>query len=389
MTKDLTISGRLVGTGQMADLELRRGRVASVQLVGRGPACWVAPGFIDIQVNGYSGFDVNAADPTPQQIEGLAEALWAQGVTRFCPTVVTGSPEHMCLCLEAIYRGSTKAPAIGRSLLCAHVEGPAISPEEGPRGVHPVEHVRPPSAVEYERWQEAAHGSVGIITLAPESPGAIEFIRARYAEGIVMAIGHTAATSDQVRAAVNAGARLSTHLGNGSHSLLPRLENYVWEQMADDRLFASLIFDGHHLPPAVMKVMVRAKGVRRALLVSDSVALAGSPPGHYETAVGNRVELEASGRLKIFGKPYLAGSLSSLLDGVANGIALAGLSLAECVSMVSVNPARLLRLQHRSRRPTVRAGAPADLTVFAQRPDGKLTVEMTVVGGDPVYKSGR
>lgn len=105
--------------------------------------------------------------------------------------------------------------------------------------------------------------------------------------------------------------------------------------------------------------------------------------------MGNRVELEASGRLKIFGKPYLAGSLSSLLDGVANGIALAGLSLAECVSMVSVNPARLLRLQHRSRRPTVRAGAPADLTVFAQRPDGKLTVEMTVVGGDPVYKSGR
>ena len=160
-----------------------------------------------------------------------------------------------------------------------------------------------------------------------------------------MAIGHTAATVEQIRAAVDAGARLSTHLGNGSHSVLPRLENYVWEQMADDRLFASLIFDGHHLPPAVMKVMVRSKGMRRALLVSDSVALAGSPPGVYETLVGSRVELETTGRLNLYGKPYLAGSLSSLLDGVSNGMALAGLSLVDCVRMASVNPARLLRLR--------------------------------------------
>ncbi len=361
MSKTLVISGRLVGTGQWAKVELRRGRVACVQLVQRGPARWVAPGFIDIQVNGYSGFDVNAPDPSPEKIQGLAEALWAQGVTRFCPTVVTGPPDHMCHCLAAIYGGAITAPAIGRSLVCAHVEGPAISPEEGPRGAHPARHVRPASAAEYGRWQEAAHGRVGIITLAPESPGAMDFIRGRCVDGVVMAIGHTAATVEQIRAAVDAGARLSTHLGNGSHSVLPRLENYVWEQMADDRLFASLIFDGHHLPPAVMKVMVRSKGMRRALLVSDSVALAGSPPGVYETPVGSRVELETTGRLNLYGKPYLAGSLSSLLDGVSNGMALAGLSLVDCVRMASVNPARLLRLRPRSNRPTIkawRAGGP-------------------------------
>lgn len=386
MSGALALSGRLVGTGQGIRAEVRSGRVASIEPVASAPERWIAPGFVDIQVNGYSGWDVNAADPSPGTIEGLAEALWQVGVTRFCPTVVTGPQDHTLRCLEAIADATTRSSALGRSVLCAHLEGPAISAEDGPRGAHPLEHVRPVDEAEYSRWRAAAQGRLGIITLAPETPGAIDFIRRREAEGVVMAIGHTAASPAQVREAVDAGARLSTHLGNGSHAVLDRLDNYVWEQMADDRLCASLVFDGHHLPPAVMKVMVRAKGPGRALLVSDSVALAGGPSGQYQSSVGSEVEVDASGRVGLSGTPFLAGSSANLLAGVSNGMALGGLDLATCVRMASVNPAKLLRLPHRPTGPALRVGMAADLTVFSLNADGQPTVELTVVGGDPVYK---
>jgi N-acetylglucosamine-6-phosphate deacetylase len=382
------VHGHLAETGQAARVQLRGGRVAAVQPTEGAPDLWVAPGFVDAQVNGFGGFDVNAPDPSADDVCAMVEALWRQGVTSFCPTVVTQSEEQMCRSLRAVAEAAGRSCLMAHCLPMAHVEGPYLSAEDGPRGAHAREYIRPASTAEYERWQRAADGRVGVVTLAPETPGALEYIRALAAQGTVMAIGHTGASPALVREAVDAGARLSTHLGNGCHALLPRLENPIWAQLAEDRLWASFIFDGHHLPPEVMKVVLRAKGLARALLVSDSVALAGAPPGSYESPIGGRVELGEDGRLSLAGSGFLAGSASPLRVGVRNAMVHAGVGLGAAVRLASANPARLLGLAGRSGRGSVRVGKVADIVVFRLDQETKeLTVEMTVVAGSVVYEA--
>ncbi len=243
------IQGLLAETGRPAEIRINSSHIRSINPLDPAPSLWLAPGFIDIQVNGYAGYDLNSPDVTADTVAHCVRSLWLAGVTAVCPTVTTQSESSICRSLRAIREACEADPLIARSIVCIHVEGPHISPEDGARGAHPLEHVRPPTLDEYRRWQDAAGGRIGIITLAPEHPGSLEYIRAVVAEGVVVALGHTAASEDQILAAVNAGASLSTHLGNGSHALIDRHRNYIWDQMAEDRLMASLIFDGHHLPP--------------------------------------------------------------------------------------------------------------------------------------------
>lgn len=383
----MQIVGRLVETGQAVRVELAGTRIARIASVATAPSRWIAPGFIDLQVNGYAGHDVNAPDVTAETIVGLVRALWRVGVTTSCPTVITQSEARICHSLRAIATARGADPLIAHAIPAIHVEGPHISPEDGPRGAHLLDQVRPPGLAEYRRWQEASGGHVGIITLAPEHPGAIEYIGAVASEGVIVALGHTAADEQQIGAAVDAGARLSTHLGNGAHALLARHPNYIWAQLAEDRLMASLIFDGHHLPPTVMKTMLRAKRLEQAILVSDAVAVAGLPPGVYETAVGGKVELLPDGRLNLQGTPYLAGSASALPDGIATALRHAGVTLAEAVRLATANPARLLGLDGPQGRDSVRVGKMADLTVFQVDPaTQRLTIELTIVQGEVVYR---
>lgn len=382
------IEGRLVETGNTVRLTIAGASISGMEPIETRTETWIAPGFIDIQVNGYAGFDINATDTTPQTVIDAVRALWRRGVTAICPTVVTQAAAAMCRSLAAIAAACDADPRIAHSIPCIHVEGPFISPEDGPRGAHPLPHVRPPCIAEYQRWQEASGGRIGIVTLAPEYPDAPAFIRA-IANDVVVAIGHTAANPAQIRAAVDAGAQLSTHLGNGAHARIARHPNYIWEQLAEDRLTASLICDGHHLPPAVIKAMVRAKGIERTILISDAVAVADLSPGVYETAVGGQVELLPSGRLNLLGTPYLAGSASSLPEGIANVARCAGVTLADAVRFATANPARLLRLDGPRGRGAVRVGAIADLTLFHYDPDragDAVRIATTIVGGDIVYR---
>ncbi|GIX06552.1 MAG: hypothetical protein KatS3mg115_0955 [Candidatus Poribacteria bacterium] len=253
--------------------------VAPVQ--GEPGRVFLLPLLVDIQVNGYAGGDFNAPDVRPEEVRAITRRLWREGVGYYCPTVTTGSRERMLRSVRTIAAAWREFPEVADSVLGVHVEGPFISPEDGPRGAHPREHVRPPSYQEYLDWQEAAEGRVRIVTLSPEWPEAISFIGRVAGEGVVVAIGHTAAEPERIREAVEAGARLSTHLGNGAHALLPRHPNYIWEQLAEDRLWASFIADGHHLPFATLKAMLRAKGPERSVLISDAVRLAGMKPGRY------------------------------------------------------------------------------------------------------------
>ncbi len=382
----MILEGRLVEDGRRVRVETSGERISSVREVAGAPDVWIAPGLLDLQVNGYAGLDLNTPDVTPETVTGLTRSLWALGVTGFCPTVITGPRDRMLRSLEAVAGACDHDTLTARTVLGVHVEGPHISPEDGPRGAHPIEYVRPPDLEEYPAWQGASGGRVRIVTLSPEYLEAPEYVCAIVRDGVVAAIGHTAATGEQIRAAVEAGARLSTHLGNGAHALLPRHPNYIWDQLAEDRLFASFIFDGHHLPPPVMKAMLRAKGLERSILVSDAVAVAGLPPGVYETPVGGRVELLPDGRLNLYGTSLLAGSTGSLLDGVTNAARHTDASLAEAFRLASFNPARLLGLEDRG---TIREGARADLVALSQDPaTGRHSAVVTLLGGEVVYSDG-
>jgi N-acetylglucosamine-6-phosphate deacetylase len=372
----MRILARDVLTGRTLAVELS-GDSASVSPGGSlvHEDLYLSPGWVDLQVNGLAGYDVNGPGLQPQEVSQMARRLWAEGVTAFCPTVVTAAPEHIERCLRLVARACDTEPDARASVLGIHLEGPYLSPVEGTRGVHPAQHIHPPDWDEFNRWQEAAGGRIRLVTLAPEQPGSTRFIRRLVSMGVVVAIGHSHAGTRDLAAAADAGATLSTHLGNGIAATIRRHPNPIWDQLADDRLFASVIFDGFHLPPNVMRVFLRAKGVARTLLVSDAVALARMPPGVYDSPVGGQVELHANGCLNLLGTEYLAGSASLMKDGFENALKLAGCSLAEAVQLAAVNPLRVLP-----------GALPAAHTLFRWEAEPqRLTVLATLSGGRALY----
>jgi N-acetylglucosamine-6-phosphate deacetylase len=330
---------------------------------------WVGPGWVDVQVNGFAGVDANDPATAPDAYARMTAALRARGVTRFLPTVITADLPRMAACLRAASDALAAEPTVADAVPGLHLEGPFLSPEDGARGAHAAAFVRPADTAVFDDLQAAAGGRIRILTLAPEVPGALELIAHAAGQGVVVALGHTNADAATIAAAVEAGARLSTHLGNGTAALLPRHDNVIWNQLGEPRLTASAIFDGHHLPPAVMRVFVAVKGPEGLVLTSDAVALAGMAPGVYRQPVGGEVELQPNGRLTLRGTPYLAGSASSLADGVAHAVRDAGAAVEDAWTMASATPARLLGLDERG-----------DLTVAHVGRDGVRVLGTRVAG---------
>jgi len=296
------------------------------------------PGLFDLQVNGFGGVDFNNPAIGRDDVLRAIERIRETGVTRFLPTLITSSRQRFSQCARTIL--DVKHPAMAG----IHMEGPYISAEDGPRGTHPCEHVRTASIEDFQQRQDAAQGAIRLLTLAPEVAGALSVIEYAVEHGVRVAIGHTAAEPEQIRDAIKAGATLSTHLGNGCAGHLPRHPNLVWEQLAADELFASLIVDGHHLPPATVKAMIRAKTPDRTILITDAMAAAGCAPGSYELN-GEAVDLAEDGRVSAPGKPWLAGSSLRLDQAVINTVKFVGLSLETAWAMASTRPAAYLGLQ--------------------------------------------
>lgn len=368
---DVVLEGVHLGLGERVRVRVGGGRIAAVESLGvaagdRREGPWIAPGLVDLQVNGGGGIDFSGPDVTVEGVEAVVRMLWRHGVTSFLPTIVTSPVERIsnsarCLAAAAEGRGLESATIAG-----IHLEGPFISPIEGPRGAHVAAHVRPPDWNLFQRWQELAGGRIRIVTLSPEWPGACDFIERCTASGVLVSIGHTAATTEQIRSAVAAGARLSTHLGNGAHAVLPRHPNYLWDQLATDELAASIIADGHHLPTSVLKVMLRAKG-ERAVLVSDLASMNSLPVGEYQTANGRGVRMTEDGRLVLVDNPtLLAGATRQLLHGVGHLAATRLTSLARAWEMGSTRPAALVGLPAAQ---GLRPGAPADVVTFRWQGD--------------------
>ena len=373
-----SISGRDPHTGRTIEVVIRDGIIDAITDIPSADPAWLSPGLIDLQVNGYQGFDLNSDNVTPDTVINLSRSVLAAGVTTFLPTIITASEEKIIACLRAIAAARQLNPPLSHMIPGIHVEGPYLSPEDGPRGAHPREHIRPPSIAEFDRWQQASGGLVKLVTLSPhfdEAPGYIAALRSR---GVLISIGHTHASPEQIHAAVDAGATLSTHLGNGLADRLPRHPNLLWTQLAEDRLTAMFIGDGHHLSSDTLKVMLRAKGLDRSILVSDVVALGGMPPGLYETPVGGLVELTPDGRLSLPGTCFLAGSVVALKDAVAR-LATSELSLSESLRLATQNPARVL-----GRSGKLQVGAPGDLIRFTWEPAAGFQIESTLLQGTPV-----
>jgi N-acetylglucosamine-6-phosphate deacetylase len=391
----MELFGRLYDTGQAVRIETSDGRVARVvplwanvppsDRTDRWP--WIAPALLDVQVNGYGGQEFSSAALTEEKVGEIVRAFEPFGVARICPTVTTESFAVLQHALGTIASVCDTSPHWARRIPGIHLEGPYITPDDGARGAHPKSHCRPPAWDEFQRLQEAAGGRIRILTMSPEFDRSPRFIEQVAATGVVVAIGHTSARADQIREAVDAGARMSTHLGNGSHPTLHRFHNYLWPQLADDRLLASLIVDGHHLPPDLVKVIVRAKTPERCILVSDISGQAGQPPGRYTSPFCD-VEILPDGNLVVAGqREIMAGASVPVSVGVANVMRFAGIDLKTAVNMAADHPARLLGLDPVSIAP----GEPANLFQFDLSPESddmipdRLRVHCTVVDGEAVW----
>ncbi len=359
---------------------------------GPDPLPWVAPGLIDLQVNGFGGRAFNDASLTVDDVRIVSLGLDQFGVTGYCPTATTDSFDALSRTMSVIARACEQDPDVACRVRGIHLEGPYISPEDGPRGAHPRREVRPPNADEFLRLQDAAAGRIRILTLSPEYPDAPAFISRIVGTGVRVAIGHTNATSDQIHAAADAGASLSTHLGNGSHAQIRRHPNYIWDQLADDRLTASLIVDGHHLPAAVVKCLVRAKTAARCILVSDVVSLAGLPPGRYDLPSLGTVDLLADGRTSLAAQPQLlAGAALPITVGIANMLRFSDEPLSSAIEMASLRPSAIVDRP----RPWLQIGQPADLVLFHLSEDlssaggasaaGSLSIVATINAGRLVF----
>ncbi|MBI3857771.1 MAG: amidohydrolase family protein [Planctomycetes bacterium] len=374
------LAGRHYKSGEGISIALKGDAIASVRDGGSGP--YLAPGLVDLQINGFRGLDFNTL-PVPDDLPGrVTRELWSEGVTSYLATVITNSGDAIEACVGAIRRACERDDDAATGIAGIHLEGPFIAGEDGPRGAHDRRHVCAPDWKKFERWQKASGGRIRLITLSPEWRGAIPFIRRCVASGVTVSIGHTAATPEQIREAVAAGASMSTHLGNGSHLVLPRHPNYIWEQLAQDALAACIIADGFHLPDAVIKTVMRVKGPN-AMLASDAVYLSGLKPGKYQTHIGGKVVLTRDGKLHLASNPkLLAGSVRMLIRSVEHLIRAGLTDPGEAWEMASTRPALAMRLEAgRGLAP----GAPADLALFDRERD-RITLLQTWKGGRKVFE---
>ena len=364
-------------TGQRCDFTLAEGRVASITPATSATpdleAGWIAPAFCDVQINGCDGVSFNSPDLTHEQVRHVVAVCQRHGIAHLCPTLVTGSFDALAHGFRTLRTARERDKDLARAIVGFHLEGPFISPADGPRGAHPKQHVRPPDFDEFRRWQDEAGGLIRMVTLAPETPGALPFIEQAAKSGVVVALGHTAASGACVRDAVRAGARVSTHLGNGSHALLPRHDNYLWEQLAHDGLWASVIADGHHLPEAVLRCIVRAKTPARLLLTCDAGSLAGLPPGVYRQW-DQEFEVHPAGKIVVPGTPFLAGSWAFTDLCVRHLLSLGETTLADTLDLAGAQPRRLLGLP-------ARAVEDGDVVLFDWQPGEDFRLVAAVVDG--------
>jgi N-acetylglucosamine-6-phosphate deacetylase len=389
MTKDktapFTIEGFHYVTGNPVRIGIIDGHIGNIietaGLEDEKSNLFVAPGLIDNQINGYANVDFSGSSLCAGDVIYATKAIWRDGVTSFLPTLISNSHENLIKNFRILDEALRKDELLRESIPGFHLEGPYLSPEEGYRGCHPVQHIRKPSWKEFTGYQKAAGGRIIQVTIAPELEGAMEFIRLCTHDGIVVGMGHTNASAEQIRHAVENGVRLSTHLGNGCANLIHRHNNPIWPQLANDQLTPSIIADGHHLLPEEIRVFYKVKGPDNIILTSDVIYLAGMAPGKY-SFLESEVILTEEGMLLNAELNCLAGASFPLKKGVENMMNFTGCSLTKAINMASGNVARIYSLNDRG---ILAPGKRADLILF-ERESNQLLIKKTWLNGILVYQ---
>ena len=384
----MQINAKRFDTCQPIQITIEGTTVTSVTPIDDQPNLpWIAPGLIDLQVNGCGGQEFSSPKLTVEGVAKIAKTMDAAGVVRTCPTITTNSTETIDHAMRTIAQACAEDSSIDHRLPGIHLEGPFISTKDGARGAHPLEYVCPPDYDKFARWQEIAKGRIRIVTISPEYDEAVEFTRRVNQSGVIVSIGHTAATPDQVKAVIAAGATMSTHLGNGAFAQIHRHHNFIWPQLADDRLTAGIITDGHHLPSEVVRTFIRAKSPERCVITSDISGLTGLPPGRYETELCD-LEILPSGKLVVAGQSEMLAGASRTLDWcLGAAIQLGDVSPAVALQMAVENPAKLIGVTPGRLEPT----GLADLILFDwdQTVDAiqanPITIRQTILRGETVY----
>lgn len=370
-------------TELMIDVRCKNGEIVSVEKAGSiipdHQAEYIAPAFFDLQINGALGIAFSDINLDESGIRKVLSVCRLHGISAICPTMITNAHDVLLHGFNTLRKACESDPAIDRAMPCFHLEGPYISSEDGPRGAHLKQHVRNPNFDEFKQYQAASGNRIKLLTLAPELPGAIDFIRKINLEGVFVAIGHTAACPTLIREAIASGACLSTHLGNGSHAMWPRHENYFWEQLGCDSLSASIITDGHHLPEALIKTIVRVKPFGKQIITCDASGLAGLPPGKY-SMWNQEIEILPSGKVVVPGTPFLAGSGSFTDDCVAHLISLGLVSRSQAIEMATNAPRRLLQLPEIK----IEAGSIANLILFDSNKEVAFRINRVIIDGVPL-----
>jgi N-acetylglucosamine-6-phosphate deacetylase len=335
----------------------------------------VAPGLIDIHVHGSAGYDT--MDATPQALHAMATFFAAHGVTSFLPTTVTAEQAALLAAVENAtwcqqhYQG-------GAHIIGLHLEGPYISATHP--GAQPVQHIRPADPAEYT--QLFAHGNVRLISLAPEIKENRPLIEYAAAQGASVAVGHSAATYDDVMENVPRGLNQCCHTFNGMSGLHHRESGAAGAVLTCDEIYAQAIVDLVHLHPAIVKLLVRAKGTERVVLITDAMRAAGLADGEYDLA-GQSVTV-SNGRAYLTYGNSLAGSVLTMDQGLRNLMQATGLSLIEALPMATSVPARSIGLG--SELGSLQPGYVADLVVLKHNDGRDFQVETTIVQGNVVYQ---
>jgi len=329
----------------------------------------VAPGLIDIHVHGADGSDT--MDATPEALHRMARYFAAHGVTAYLPTTMAASQADTTAAVENVR--SCPQPADGAAHLGVHLEGPYLNVKH--KGAQPPDHLRPPDPAEYGVW--FASGVARLMTVAPELDGALELIEAGVRQGVEFALGHTGADIACVTAAADRGLRQATHAFNGMQGLHHRDPGTAGAVLLDDRIYAQVIADGVHVHPAMVKLLIRVKGIDRTILITDAMRATGLSDGTY--MLGDSEVIVSSGIARL-AAGSLAGSTLTLDAAVRNVMAFAGLTLAQALRMATAVPAEALGLA--GRKGVLAPGADADVILL----DGEAQVVMTMVGGNVVYR---
>jgi N-acetylglucosamine-6-phosphate deacetylase len=379
------LNGKLPEDDRMITLHVEGNKIAQIEPFLPGPGqggvgsdLFISTGFFDPQVNGFAGIDFNDKNLMPEDVHRAAQSISATGVTTFFPTLITTSFERLVHQLKILKKAMEEDWLVSNICKGIHLEGPYISSKEGPRGIHPLPFIRSPRWDEFEKFQEACGGRIKLITLAPEKEGALDFIEKAVSKGVVVSIGHTAASEDILEDGWKAGARLSTHLGNGMGRSFDRYRNPFQKQLSMDGLMASIIADGIHLPDYVVKNIVRTKGPEHIVLCTDAVSAAAQPPGRYRLA-DFELDTEGNGRTRLAGTDTLAGSTLSIPKAITNVIKFAGTDLGTSVRMAAENGRKLFP----EMIGTLSPGQPADLVLF--RWNEGLMIERTLLMGQEVF----